>query len=406
MKLLHTSDFHIGKRLYDYELIEDHQLFFNWLIQVIKDNEVDYLLVTGDIFDQSNPSQESLKTYYSLLADLTRLKCKVIITAGNHDSPALIDAPANILDALDICVVGTAHQEAKDVIIPLYHKSGKVVAAALAVVPFLRDRDIRKAGEAVSYDSRIEAVREGIAGYYRDVAEEMDKRYPGIPHIASGHLFVQGVTVSPSEREIQIGNQAGISEASLSGVDYFLLGHMHKAQDVEGTACIRYCGTPIPLSFAEKDYEHKVILINVEEGVVKEEDIEIPRQRKLEVLEGSVAELTVSLQKLENPCSLPLLADVTVVEENYTPEAMLFRETLAEEFSRDGELLIIQSRIRFLSKGASSVAHESHLEEFQEITPEKVFDDVFQSYDKNERIRLKEMFLEIKQDAEEEEDAL
>ena len=100
VRIIHTSDFHIGKRLYDYDLSADHSLFFHWLIQVVIEKKVDYLLLAGDIFDQSNPSQESLRLYYAFLAELAKTGCRAIITAGNHDSPALIDAPENILNAL------------------------------------------------------------------------------------------------------------------------------------------------------------------------------------------------------------------------------------------------------------------------------------------------------------------
>ncbi len=401
MKLLHTSDFHIGKRLYDYDLSADHMLFCEWLLGVITELEVDYLLVTGDIFDQSNPAQEALRLYYSFLADLVKIGCKAIITAGNHDSPALIDAPAHILDAVNIQVIGSVPDDPENLIIPLVDKAGKLTAA-IAAVPFLRDRDIRKAGKAVSYESRIEAVREGITGYYTTITKLMNKKYPSVPHLVTGHLFAQGALTSGTEREIQIGNQAGILEGALpSKVDYFALGHIHKSQDVKSSKRIRYCGAPLPLSFAEKDYEHKVILLSIKAGVITEEDIEIPSNRQLEVVSGSVEEVETQLDELDNPHELPLLVDVTIIENNYTPEAMAFRETIAEDFCQDGEVLILQSRIRFENTVTSSVNPDNYNEELEELTPEKIFDDIIQSYDEEERLVLKELFLEIKESVEE-----
>jgi len=137
IKILHTSDLHIGKRLHQAELAEDQFLFFAWMTNLIEKEKVSALLVSGDIFDVANPSSESRKIYFELLVRLSRLHCKVIITAGNHDSPAVLEAPREILKELDIYVTGSLPAETDKMLIPVSDDNGKT-AAVIAAVPYLR----------------------------------------------------------------------------------------------------------------------------------------------------------------------------------------------------------------------------------------------------------------------------
>lgn len=401
MKILHTSDLHIGKRLYEYDLIEDHRLFFNWMIQTIGERKIDYLLITGDIFDQSNPSQDSLKLYYTFLAELSKTGCQAIITAGNHDSPALIDAPEDILSALNIRVIGTVPENVEELMIPIQDSTGKI-AAVIAAIPFLRDRDIRKAAEAESYDSRLEAVRDGITRFYGALADRMNEKYPDIPKIVTGHLYVQGAQLSGSEREIQIGNLAGIEENAFSeGIHHFALGHLHKAQDVDTAKRIRYCGTPLPLSFAEREYQHKVILLTIDSGEIRQEDIRVPQFRMLVDIRGTGAEVAKQLSEIENPCDLPVLADIYITEDCFTPEAMQHKESLGSLYNNASDVTIVQSRIKFMNITPTAGNPSDHQEDFNELTPDKVFEEIIKPYSEEEKIALNEIFLEIKQSAEE-----
>jgi len=401
MKILHTSDLHIGKRLYDYDLIEDHKSFFNWLIQTISEWKIDYLLVTGDIFDQSNPSQDSLKLYYTFLAELSKTGCQAIITAGNHDSPALIDAPEDILSALNIRVIGTIPENIDELMIPIQDSTGKV-EAVIAAVPFLRDRDIRKAAEAESYDSRLEAVRDGITRFYGALANRMNEKYPDIPKIVTGHLYVQGAQLSGSEREIQIGNLAGIEETAFSeGINHFALGHLHKAQDVDAAKRICYCGAPLPLSFAEREYENKIILLTVEGGEIHQEDIRVPQFRLLVEIRGTGAEVAKQLSDIENPCDLAVLADIYITEDCFTPEAMQHKESLGNLYNNAADVAIVQSRIKFMNILPATGNPSNHPEDFNALTPDKVFEEIIKPYNEEEKTALNEIFLEIKQTAEE-----
>ena len=230
IKVLHTSDWHIGKELHKVALEEDMTLFFNWLIDFIKSNNIDVLLMSGDLFDQANPSQQALKQYYEFLKRMIPLQCRIILTGGNHDSPAVINAPKELLQLLDVDVVGGAPESIEELFIEFKKGDESLVIAA---VPFLRDKDIRKSAPGESYDDKIEHIREGLKEYFGQVNIHYSNHYNGKPFVVMGHLFAQGALVSESERDIQIGNQAGV-EFGIFGnqANYIALGHIHKPQQV------------------------------------------------------------------------------------------------------------------------------------------------------------------------------
>ncbi|NLF43606.1 MAG: exonuclease subunit SbcD, partial [Bacteroidales bacterium] len=217
-RILHTSDLHIGKRLHQEELKEDHRLFFNWLVDYIKHNDINALVVAGDVFDVANPSSEARRMYYDLLRELMLVKCKLIITGGNHDSPATLEAPRELLKQLDIHVRGSYNADTNDFLIPIQDHKGETILV-VAAIPYLRDSDIRKYQSDESYEDRNEALKNGIAEVFREASQACKDLFPGIPAIAMGHLFIQGGSLSESEREIQIGNLAGLETNRLN--DYF-----------------------------------------------------------------------------------------------------------------------------------------------------------------------------------------
>lgn len=402
IKILHTADWHIGKKLHEYSLSDDHQLFMDWIVQLIKARSIDYLLISGDVFDLANPAQESLKLYYQFLADLEKTGCKAIITAGNHDSPALIDAPAHLLNALNIKVIGSVPENLDALFFELKDHTGKP-EACLAAVPFLRDRDIRKAGEGESYDDRVQAVREGIAGFYSHVANRMKEIYPTLPHLAAGHLYVQGTTLSDSEREIQVGNLAGVdSSAFPESLEYVALGHIHKAQNVGKGQKVRYSGSPIPLSFSEKDYQHKVILLEIENSRLKQEDIYVDVNRKLAAFSGTFQEIKQEVEEMENEYTLPVLIDINIVEEVYDPNMIEKIEEFSKMLKAEGKKEIIHTRIKYKNSSVNLDSPE-HTNIREELTPEKIFSELISKREEAEQKKLMQLFLEIKQEAEESE---
>ncbi len=320
MKILHTADWHLGKRLHKQELIEEHQLFFEWLIKTIKEREIDVLLIAGDVFDLSNPPTEARALYYWFLRQMIEQKCKIIITGGNHDSASMLNAPKDILSLLDIVVVGGATANIEDEIFDL----GEVIICA---VPYLRDMDIRQAVEAEGVNGRVEAVRNGIKNHYDNLAHICRERFVNIPIIAMGHLHAQGSVTSESEREIPIiGNLSVFGGDSFSeAFDYVALGHIHRPQRVGGKEHIRYSGSPIALSFSEKNDLKIVIELEISSGKIERiEEIPVPKFRVLKKISGDFIKVKSLLTDFSHDFILKAFIEIEVIEELYNP--LLIRE--------------------------------------------------------------------------------
>jgi DNA repair protein SbcD/Mre11 len=348
MKILHTADWHLGKKLYKQELTEEHQLFFEWLIEIIKTRKIDVLLISGDVFDLSNPPTEARALYYWFLRKMIEQKCKIIITGGNHDSASMLNAPKDILALLDVVVIGGTTVNIEDEIIDL----GEVIVCA---VPYLRDMDIRQAIQAESGQDRIEAVRKGIKNHYDTLANICREHHTNKPVIAMGHLYAQGSITSESEREIQIGNLAAFGESDFSETfNYVALGHIHRPQRVGGKEHIRYSGSPIALSFSEKDDLKIVIELEISSGKIQKiEEISVPKFRILKKMMGDFQQVKNLLTSFTHETILRAFLEIEVVEELYNP--MLIRE-LNEivGVSDDEKTMILKHRIRFTNEISST----------------------------------------------------
>lgn len=353
MKILHTSDWHIGKQLHKYDLSEDLDLFFGWLIDYIETENIDVLLVSGDIFDQANPSQAAYKQYYDLLKRLINLDCKIILTGGNHDSAAVLNAPAELLKAFDISVIGGSMEEMSDMFITVEKNDEKIVVAA---IPFLKDRDIRKSAAGETYATKIEQIKSGLHTYFSNINTHYKDNHSEEVFIVMGHLYVQGSEISDSERDIQIGNQAGVEAHMFGGIPHYVaLGHIHKPQVISQEQNIHYCGSPIPLSFSEKEDCKQINVITIEDNkIARVEIVPIPKHRNLITFEGNLHEVENYLNNYSEETTLMSLAEIIVNEENESLERRQAFEALINS-RPEGNIEIVKSRLNFKSKirGAS-----------------------------------------------------
>ena len=288
MRILHTADWHLGLRLYKREISEEHRAFFTWLTELIRDRQIHVLMISGDVFDQANPSNEARALYYTFLKELIHLKCKVIITGGNHDSPGILNAPREILEMLDVHVIGSARTNVREEIIDL----GEAVIAA---VPFLREPDIHALTRDTTYDDKRLQIRDGIRRHYEKVA--LACGHFTVPLIAMGHLYAAGSSSSDSEKMIQLGNQSPVASDDFPDCfDYVALGHIHKPQRVNALDHIRYSGSPVPLSFSERDDRKIVIELEINGNKIVQTDHEVPVFRKLVRFKGSLEEVKQKAQ--------------------------------------------------------------------------------------------------------------
>ena len=314
MKILHTADWHLGKKLHKHDLSADHQLFLDWLIDLIQKQKIELLLISGDIFDLANPPIEARTMYYWFLRQMIHQKCKIILTGGNHDSALMLDAPKEILNLLDISVVGGATNPIENEIIIL---PNLVVCA----VPYLRDADLRQTFEGETSTSRVENVRLGIKKHYDDLAEICQKNHPNLPIIAMGHLYANGSISSESEREIQIGNLAAIDGNDFSTTfHYVALGHIHRPQLIGGSERIRYSGSPIPLSFSEKNDQKIVLMLEISDNKIQPATtIEVPKFRELKRISGTLDSVKSKLSAFTNTAPLTAFLEIEVIEESFNP---------------------------------------------------------------------------------------
>ena len=289
MRLLHTADWHLGHTLHDYSRQHEHRLFLDWLLETLDGRRIDALIVAGDIFDTVNPSALAQEMWYGFLARARRRcpRLDIVVVGGNHDSAARLDAPRPILAALDVFVVGGLPRTADRgldhdrLLAPLRDAEGEV-AAWVAAVPYLRIADLPHFPElGEDRDPLIEGVRQ----VYTEVIDAARRRrQPGQALLATGHCYMTHTRLSElSERRILGGNQHALpSDIFPDDLAYVALGHLHLPQtigsDGEGSADIRYSGSPIPLSLSERDYPHQVVVVELEgEGVGSITPVRIPR---------------------------------------------------------------------------------------------------------------------------------
>ncbi len=305
MKFLHTSDWHIGRSLYGRKRYDEFSAFLDWLAGFIEAQKIDVLLVAGDIFDTGTPSNRAQELYYGFLCRVSASCCRhVVIIAGNHDSPSFLNAPKEILKALQVHVVGAFTGNPEDEVIILKSPSGRPEAVVCAV-PYLRDRDIRvaEAGESLD-DKNIRLIR-GIETHYAEISrlvEEKQKTCGDIPAVALGHLFAAGGRTLEGDgvRELYVGSLAHVGkEIFSSGFDYVALGHLHLAQKVGGENHIRYSGSPIPMGFGEAGRGKSVILVEFEGRDPDIREFSIPCFQVLERISGGMEKITGRLFELK-----------------------------------------------------------------------------------------------------------
>ncbi|WP_299983342.1 exonuclease SbcCD subunit D C-terminal domain-containing protein [Desulfobacula sp.] len=316
MKILHTSDWHIGRSLYGRKRYDEFSAFLDWLAGLIESKGIDALLVSGDIFDTSTPSNRAQALYYRFLCNVSASGCRhVVIIAGNHDSPSFLNAPKELLLALNVHVVGSITENPEDEVIFLKGISD-VPEAIVCAVPYLRDRDIRvvKAGESIE-DKNANLIK-GVQRHYADVcriAEKKQREYGDIPIIGMGHLFTAGGKTIEGDgvRELYVGSLAHVGKDIFPGcIDYLALGHLHVPQIVGKSEHIRYAGSPIPMGYGEAKQEKSVVIIDVAtsgnpNSSVKRHPLTITLHRVpcfqvLERISGKMDEITQRIDELKS----------------------------------------------------------------------------------------------------------
>jgi len=382
LRILHTADWHLGHSLHSFSREYEHRCFLDWLLDTLEQELADALIIAGDVFDSANPPASAQQLLYHFLAQ-ARQRCPsldIVMVAGNHDSPARLEAPRSLLAGMGIHVVGTLPGTARGgidldrLLVPLTNRDGKVQAWC-AALPFLRPADLPAVG-----DEALDPLVEGVRRVYgRVIASARERLGPGQALVATGHCYMVGTRLSElSERKILGGNQHALPvDIFPEDLSYAALGHLHLAQTVGRQETVRYSGSPIPLSLGEDRYPHQVVRVDLEGGrCLAMTPLPVPRSVAILRLPGNgpgpLKAVMALLRSLDLPTGTPAqtwpFLEIAVHLER--PEPGLRRQLDEALAGKAIRLLKISSYYPGTGGALADAIPESHL---QELTPDEVF---------------------------------
>ncbi len=385
MKILHTSDWHLGRNLYTKKRYEEFTLFLNWLTDVIESEDIDLLLISGDIFDTTIPSHYSQMLYYQFLYRVSTTNCQaVVITGGNHDSPTFLDAPKALLETLNVYVVGSMREDVAQEVITFYDDS-HTPKAIICAVPYLRDKDIRTVESGETIDDKDKKLISGIKDHYEKVCaiaslrqtEYLSSFNAKVPIIAMGHLFSTGGVVTDGDgmRDLYVGSLGSVHEDIFpTCIDYLALGHLHSAQKVGSKEHYRYSGSPIPMGFGEAKQQKKVLLISFDNTTPNINEYSVPLFQRLERLKGTLEEIQTAVDELITQNSDAWL-EIELSEHTRAQEAKIALEEQVEK----SKLHIIRIKdIHFIDSVLLSAYKNETLDDVDEY---EVFERLLAAYE-------------------------
>lgn len=402
MKILHTADWHIGQMFYEYDRSYEHGQFLNYLVDTLLEEQIEVLLISGDIFDISNPSAASIKLFYSFLNKATQAigNLQIVIIAGNHDSASRLEAPKPLLESSNVHIIGLVEKDQEGninyekLLIPLYDKEKELKVWCLAI-PFLR------MGDYPNLPNSNNPYTEGVAALYKEAFEYANaKRQAGQSIIAMGHLHAHQAEVSDLDKTERL-IMGGVEGIALSAFDkelkYIALGHIHKAQKLGGMEHIRYAGSPLPMSFSELHYKHQLIVLELEQEISQLYTIEIPSWVALQRIPQSPLDLDEVLRLLEG------LAEGDSKTNHYPYlEVRVLLDGPQPALRHKIESALEGKAVRLAKIDVSYPSSNAHTTEYiapeklKELQPQDVFSKVYQSkYQTEVPQELLQLFQEV-----------
>ncbi len=401
MRLLHSADWHLGKALFGKKRDTEHEAFLRWLTGEVKREQVDVLLIAGDVFDTTAPPHRAQELYYQFLVGLQATSVRhVVVVGGNHDSAAFLEAPGPLLKILNIHVTALYTEPANEVLV-LSDPEG-VPEAVVGTVPYLRERDLRWQESGETINEKEERLKAAVAEHYAQVvraaqqarlaAEQKSQRE--IPLILTGHLFTSGGVTAEGDgvRELYVGTLGHVGPAIFTGADYTALGHLHVPQEV-GSPLVRYSGSPLPMGFGEADQQKSVCLVNFEGRSAQVSLLVVPTFQKLQSLRGDLPTLLTALTELR------LTGEAVWLELLY--DGLEATGTLREDLERaagslaeGSPLEILRVRNLGLTKRVLQDSPEISLDD---LTPTEVFERCLEANQTPEpqRVVLRGLYQEI-----------
>ena len=304
MRILHTSDWHLGQHFISKSRAAEHQAFIDWLLQQVPEQQIDAVIIAGDVFDTGTPPSYARKLYNYFVVEMSKRECQLVVLGGNHDSVSTLDESKSLLAYLNTHVIANVQGDLSEQILVLNDKSGEP-GAILCAIPFIRPRDVMTSQAGESGADKQQALGQAIAAHYQalyELAQQKQVEFEKpLPIIATGHLTAMGVKTSDSVRDIYIGTLEAFPASAFPPADYIALGHIHRPQVVAKSEHIRYCGSPIPLSFDELGSQKQVLMAEFSEGKLQRvEPLLVPRFQPMQLIKGDLSQIEAQLLALDN----------------------------------------------------------------------------------------------------------
>ena len=397
MRILHTSDWHLGQHFMGKTRQAEHQGFCAWLIEQVREQAVDAVLIAGDIFDTGAPPSYAREQYNRFIVELRATGCELVVLGGNHDSVAMLGESKTLLAQLGTRVIPGVCEQLDEQLLVLHRRDGSP-GAILCGIPFIRPRDVLLSQAGQSAQDKQQSLQQAIQQHYQDLyalAEAKRAELGGDqPIIATGHLTTVGASASDSVREIYVGSLEAFPTSAFPPAAYIALGHIHRPQKVGGLEHIRYCGSPIPLSFDEAKQQKEVLLVELDSSGLRQiTALPVPRFQPLLSLRGSLKELDVQIKQAaeQGSAEQPVWLEVLVGSDDYLSDLQLRIAALC-----DG-LPVEVLRIRRERGNASASLQGQAKETLDELSVEDVFAQRLssESLDETEQQRLLGLYQQV-----------
>ncbi len=396
MRILHTSDWHLGQYFLGHSRQAEHQKLIAWLVEQTRLHAVDSVLIAGDIFDTGAPPSYARELYYTLILALRDAGVGLTLLAGNHDSVAVLEESRNLLTALNTVVISSVRDDPNEQVRVLNTREGKP-GAIVCAIPFIRPRDVLQSIAGQSARDKQQSLQDAIHAHYQALfalAEEKRVELGAhLPIIATGHLTTVGASASESVREIYVGALEAFPTAAFPAADYIALGHIHRPQKVGGFEHIRYSGSPIALSFDEARQQKEMLLVDVSsDGLEGVTVLEVPCFQPLLSVRGSLKELEPAITKAASQVAEgEIWLEIVVCADDYLSDLNARIQTITEN------LPVEVLRIRRERSSAMNALQSQAKETLNELTPDDVFARRLQSetIDEETRLQLLTMYREV-----------
>lgn len=389
MRIIHTSDWHLGQNFYSKSRAAEHSAFLDWLLTSAQAHEVNAIIVAGDIFDTGSPPSYARELYNRFVVQLQQTGCQLVVLAGNHDSVATLNESRDILAFLKTTVVASAGHA--PFILP--QRDG-TPGAIFCPVPFLRPRELVTSQAGHSGGEKQQLLLNAISDYYQqqyEAACALRGDRP-LPIVASGHLTTVGASKSDAVRDIYIGTLEAFPASHFPPVDYVALGHIHRAQKIGGSDHIRYSGSPIALSFDETGKSKSVNLVTFSDGHLAEVlPLTVPVTQPLAVLKGDFSSISEQLTQWRDAPQEPVVwLDIEITSDEYLHDIQ--RKIQAQTEDLPVEVLLVR---RSRAQRERILAGERR-ETLSELQVEEVFERRLaqETLEEAQRLRLTQLFNE------------